>query len=61
MMSAYINGNAVSQNMWNSYFIADASGTVLEGLINRRNSEYNIFANNVFDRAGSGFVPDYFK
>ena len=47
--------------MWNSYYISDASGTVLEGLINRRNSEYNIFANNTFDRAGDGFVPDYFK
>ena len=61
MMTAYINGNTVTQDMWNSYYISDASGTVLEGLINRRNSEYNIFANNTFDRAGSGYVPDYFK
>ena len=61
MMKAYINGNTVTQDMWNSYCIADASGTVLEGLINRRNSEYNIFANNTFDRGGTGFVPDYFK
>lgn len=61
MMKAYINGNTVTQDMWNSYYISDASGTVLEGLINRRNSEYNIFANNTFDRSGSGFVPDYFK
>ena len=61
MMDAYINNQPVTQNMWNSYYISDASGTVLEGLINRRNSEYNIFANNTFDRAGSGFVPDYFK
>ena len=61
MMKAYINGNTVTQDMWNSYCIADASGTVLEGLINRRNSEYNIFANNTFDRSGNGFVPDYFK
>ena len=61
MMEAYINGNTVTQDMWNSYYISDASGTVLEGLINRRNSEYNIFANNTFDRSGDGFVPDYFK
>ena len=61
MMEAYINGNTVTQDIWNSYYISDASGTVLEGLINRRNSEYNIFANNVFDRSGTGFVPDYFK
>ena len=61
MMDAYINNQPVTQNMWNTYYISDASGTVLEGLINRRNSEYNIFANNTFDRAGSGFVPDYFK
>ena len=61
MMDAYINNQPVTQDMWNSYYISDASGTVLEGLINRRNSEYNIFANNTFDRAGSGFVPDYFK
>ena len=61
MMKAYINGNTVTQDMWNSYCIADASGAVLEGLINRRNSEFNIFANNTFDRAGDGFVPDYFK
>ena len=61
MMSAYINNQTVTQDMWNSYCIADASGTVLEGLINRRNSEYNIFTNNTFDRSGNGFVPDYFK
>ena len=61
MMDAYINNQPVTQDMWNSYYISDNSGTVLEGLINRRNSEYNIFANNTFDRAGSGFVPDYFK
>ena len=61
MMEAYINNQPVTQNMWNSYYISDASGTVLEGLINRRNSEYNIFANNVFDRSGSGYVPEYFK
>ena len=61
MMEAYINNQPVTQNMWNSYYISDASGTVLEGLINRRNSEYNIFANNTFDRSGSGYVPDYFK
>ena len=61
MMDAYINNQPVTQNMWNSYYISDASGTVLEGLINRRNSEYNIFANNTFDRSGSGYVPEYFK
>ena len=61
MMTAYINNQPVTQDMWNSYYISDASGTVLDGLINRRNSEYNIFANNTFDRAASGFVPDYFK
>ena len=61
MMEAYINGNTVTQDMWNTYYISDNSGTVLEGLINRRNSEYNIFANNTFDRASSGYVPDYFK
>ena len=61
MMDAYINNQPVTQDMWNSYYISDASGTVLEGLINRRNSEYNIFANNTFDRTASGYVPDYFK
>ena len=61
MMNAYINNQPVTQNMWNSYYISDASGTVLDGLINRRNSEYNIFANNTFDRAGIGYVPGYFK
>ena len=61
MMDAYINNQPVTQDMWNSYYISDASGTVLEGLINRRNSEYKIFSSNVFDRSGDGFVPDYFK
>ena len=56
---------------WKNYYISDASGTVLQGLIARRTQEANIYTSNsyeyrtipiygggtVTDNNGNGYIP----
>lgn len=56
---------------WKNYYISDASGTVLQGLIARRTQEANIYTNNSYeyrtiaivgggaisDNNGNGYIP----
>ena len=54
---------------WENWWIKDGNGTVLQGLINRRKSEKNMFVNNVYEKRaiqnlseggyiqGDGYMP----
>ena len=72
MYQAYISNKPLNEcvNGWNSYYIRDALGNELQGLINRRNDEVNIFLNanynyrtitsnygTVTDNDGNGYIP----
>ena len=77
MYQAYISNKPLSEcaSDWSSYYIRDAAGNTLQGLIDRRNKEVNIFLNASYEMKpiqnmaggyitsndGNGYIPTILK